>query len=412
MLNPNIQTEIPLDAAGKDQQWQDDLEELGIKLLPDTNKTLKEIITKCIFVVDIATPASSTFYNEAADRIYPYTETAIRRLLGKKNKSYFAKRTKYGQFTYNPHQTTISTNEQGIMVFNTYQKPNWMRTKCHPKIPAIHHEFFLHLVGHDIPSYNYLLDWLATSLQSRNQTILVCIAGEGTGKGTLGNIIQALHGETNFSKVRDTIFRTKFNGAIQNKSLIYVDEASIKDKDALDRIKDVVNGYIEVERKGKDAINIDNHASFYLSSNSYDAIRFGADDRRFSIIEMTETPLRDTDIIQHMDELTDESNIQQLGWFLLQRKPDSNMLVPFKGQHAEEVKEAGLADWEFWLVNDWHEQQQKDDEIDWRDIKRDISAFQNISVGRKELESAVKKYPDKLKWKQIRKSSIRKVIVL
>ncbi|MBK7962484.1 MAG: hypothetical protein IPK04_15625 [Bdellovibrionales bacterium] len=96
---------------------------------------------------------------------------------------------------------------------------------------------------------------MANSLQNRNLTILTAIGEEGIGKGILGEIMEDLHGKQNFIKVRDTVFKEKFNAPFENKTLVYVDEIKITTREALDRIKDVVNWQIEIEKRGRSSFS-------------------------------------------------------------------------------------------------------------------------------------------------------------
>src|SRR6185437_15064174 len=114
-------------------------------------------------------------------------------------------------------------------------------------------------------------------------TLLCTIGAQGIGKGVFGSILEALHGEANAVKVRDQVFKGQFNAPLANKTLVYVDEIALTTKEAHDRIKDVVNQKVEIESKGKDPVQLKNYASFYLSSNSFDAIKLEAGDRRYSI---------------------------------------------------------------------------------------------------------------------------------
>ena len=101
--------------------------------------------------------------------------------------------------------------------------------------------------------------------------------------------------------------------------------------------------------------------SFYLSSNSFDAIPLEPGQRRFSIIQLTDTKLKDSELSRTwptlqklVDELRSQSNIARLAAYLYHREIDrKKMLETFVSERAREVREAGLKEWESWVIQDW-----------------------------------------------------------
>lgn len=323
---------------------------------------------------------------------------------------------------YDPHQHKLLFPESsGLYSYNSYRPPFWKKSLFFngtvaqtATIPEIYKDFLLHLTADDLPSFEYLLDWLALSLQGRNMTILTAIGEEGIGKGILGELMEDLHGAGNFIKVRDNVFKEKFNAPFENRSLVYVDEIKISDRTALDRIKDVVNWQIEIEKKGKDPQSVRNHASFYLSSNSFDAIPIDSGQRRFSIIQLTDTKLSKSDfgmrwetIQKLVDELRDPKNISELASYLYWRHIDQKkMLEPFVSDRALDVKEAGLKDWENWVIYDWCEKRRSSSNIKLSELQNAIlEQFKNLKgISRRPIEELSKKFPEVFRVKKVGKS--------
>ncbi|MFA5584780.1 MAG: primase-helicase family protein, partial [Bacteriovoracaceae bacterium] len=247
--------------------------------------------------------------------------------------------------------------------FNIYQRPEWMNHRENiTDIPELYKDFFIHLTNNHQDSYEYLLNWIANSLQSRNKTMLVAVGDQGIGKGILGDILRELHGEENYTKTNDEILKSKFNMSLKYKTVVNIDEINIKNnKYAFNRLKDLINDSIQIEQKGKDQTTIKNTASLYLSTNDNDALPWQDDDRRLSVIELTQTPLKDSPLVLNYDseedyvqELLKEENIKALGCYMLTRKINpKEMERRFLCNKFTDLIANNLKDWEYWLINTW-----------------------------------------------------------
>lgn len=371
----------------------------------DMNESLRALILRCHYITDIADPNNIRVVDLAKGETHNIHIDVIRGLLDKNEwAAYRKKNCILAQFTYNPRLDSPLTIDPslGVYVYNTFVPPKWRAGAYFhgealvpvTSIPPIYEEFFRHLTDNDNASYEYLLDWLATSLQGRNFTILTAIGNQGIGKGTLGEIMKRIHGESNFSEASDKVFKEKFNGKLEAKTLVYVDEIDLKTKESHDRIKAVVNEYIEIEKKGIDAITVKNYASFYISSNDFDAIRPESDDRRYSVIQLTNTKLATTPLMGKLTELLDGANIEALGKFLYFRPIARDMLFPFRSRRFEEVKNASLADWELYILEEFIQE--------FKGGTPTIKAAQEALIGadvvskapgRRKFENLAKKYP-------------------
>jgi hypothetical protein len=273
--------------------------------------------------------------------------------------------------------------------------------------------FFRHLTDNDTASYEYLLDWLANSLQNRNRTILVAIGEQGIGKGVLGDIMKELHGEKNYSKTNDGVFKERFNGPLLYKTLVHVDEIKIGNNDvAYNRLKDVVNDTLQIEEKCKNQVTINNHASFYICSNNLDAIPIEDGQRRFSLIWLTEQKLYDSEILNGYHsvddfyaELMKQENIQNLGMYLLHRKLDKNKLIrPFVSKKLEQLKSANLKEWEEWFIFDYCVKNYRNGGTNLHDVIDTVKPAikkacpeLKTAPGRNKLEDLSKRYPKAFK---------------
>lgn len=388
----------------------------------DYDEGLRKRILKSHLIVNQEESAHSFLVNMETGETLNIDLKNIKSVLKSDFDFYVSTKKVIAAIDYDPHQhKLLFQDSSGLYCYNSYRAPLWKQAlffggsiASTPNLPELYKEFLLHLTANDLPSFEYLLDWLAISLQGRNMTILTAIGEEGIGKGILGELMEDLHGVGNFIKVRDNVFKEKFNAPFENRSLVYVDEIKISDRTALDRIKDVVNWQIEIENKGKDPKSVRNHASFYLSSNSFDAIPIDHGQRRFSIIQLTDTKLNKSDfglkwetVQKLVDELRDPKNISELASYLFYRSVDhKKMLEPFVSERALDVKEAGLKDWENWVIYDWCEKRRSLSNIKIGELQKAIlEQFKHIKgIGRRPIEDLSKKFPDVFRVKKVGKS--------
>ena len=194
---------------------------------------------------------------------------------------------------------------------------------------------------------------MAKAIQGRNYTILTTIGNQGIGKGVLGEIMRQVVGDKNFYKTESRLLTKDFNKQILNKKLVYIDELKLKNTSEENKIKTLVNDYIEIEGKGVDAVEVKNYASIYVSSNDFDAIRLRGDDRRFSIIELTKKKLLKTMSEKEVSSLLLLENISKFASFLYHRDlSDKNLSQVFISSRTAEVRESSLKAWEEFFIDD------------------------------------------------------------
>lgn len=328
----------------------------------DYNDPIRNVILASHLIVDEGDQTRTNLVDLTTGERFDISKENIKSILTREEFTEFNRyRVIYAKFTYNPYvKKILFERDRALMGYNMYTPPKWLRRHHYNGeplsvggVPPIIDKFLNHLTGNDEPSKLYIYDWLTTALKDRNYTILTAIGDQGIGKGVFGNLLEKLVGESNFKKTRDEVFKKHFNSQLENKRLVYIDELALNTKEAHDRMKDIVNDIIEIEAKGKDAKTITNHASFYISSNHIDAIRLEPDDRRISAIELTEIPLlrefTRTDIEEGI--LSDDA-VAAFASFLWQRNVERDMRIPFRTERFNEMLDAGLRNWQRFVVYD------------------------------------------------------------
>jgi len=281
----------------------------------------------------------------------------------------FSSKVSFCDFEYNPEVFKKHFTVDGVKKYNLFNPPFWLAKYFYygievenSSMPELFDRYLKHFTNDHDESYEYVLDWLAYSLRHRNNCILTAIGNQGTGKGVLGEIIRRLwcsddkfdskYMNNNFDSIMGSAFKKEFNGFLENKRVFYIDEIMINSVDQEDRVKVLVNDFISVEKKGEDAKTIKNFASIYVSSNNLDSIRLRADDRRFSILEMSSDNLLTKFTKREIeDQMMCVDNIRKFGQYLWSREVDpKKMQKVFVTERTKSVREASLREWEEYFI--------------------------------------------------------------
>ena len=267
------------------------------------------------------------------------------------------------EFVYDPFKRErVYEGDDLISYFNNYEPPTWMvdeygqykEVERVDKMPELFHRFFTHLSNGKESEYNYIIKWLANSIQDRNFCVLTAIGAPGIGKGVLGNIMLGLVGLSNFTKTDNKLISKDFNAQIRNKRLVFCDEINIKKTNHMNKFKDLVNDKIEIEGKGKDAKLDDNHASIYIASNNLDSLYIPENDRRFSVVELTNNRLDSKFTVKEIEQLCDLKNIEEFAKYLYHYEVDqAEMLKVHRSQRLEDIKLSTLSDAQEWFLEDY-----------------------------------------------------------
>lgn len=304
-------------------------------------------------------------WDEANYRTYPTKKETVTVDFNKKQD--YLRNSKQVQVTYLPKRKHGLTMHNGELIFNSYKAPSWLEEHYRfgkplpivTEVPPLYEKFIRHLVDNDEESYNYVLDWIAISLQARNLAFLTTIGSAGIGKGFLARIIDALHGFNNSVMVEFATIQSNFNSATAEKTFVYYNEANRMSEKDKAKMKTQNEDKIRNEQKGVDAEVVANYSNVYISSNNLDAMQLDSDDRRFSIINLTtkrlETVLTQNEISQLAPkEGQTFEQLNQFGYYLMQRKYNPNYAIDsFKSEQTKRIKDAAAADWEKWIIEDF-----------------------------------------------------------
>jgi len=175
-------------------------------------------------------------------------------------------------------------------IINTCIQPEWRYSDEQPEIAPIFVDFIESLFTTK-ESLQYALNWIYEAVYGRNATYLVMNGRKGIGKNILATAISKLVGIHNYTEAPRSALTKEFNTYLIDKRLVLMDEISFREAREKDKLKSYLNTFQAVEGKGKDAKMIELHCSIILSSNTDKDVFIEPDDRRFSVMDLSETPL-------------------------------------------------------------------------------------------------------------------------
>jgi hypothetical protein len=121
-----------------------------------------------------------------------------------------------------------------------------------------------------------------------NRPFAVILFGpQGSGKSMFGELVGEFFGPNYLYVDSSERLMSKFNSALENKLMVFVDEGTPgTEKDAA-RLKTLVSSpRIEIERKGWDTYSTKKSFRLFMATNSRHAIRADADDRRYLVLRV------------------------------------------------------------------------------------------------------------------------------
>tara|TARA_R110000782_G_scaffold41860_1_gene95631 strand:- start:779 stop:2341 length:1563 start_codon:yes stop_codon:yes gene_type:complete len=258
--------------------------------------------------------------------------------------------------------------QEGTAIVNLYKHPSWrldsllnipessgLESKEDFALPSSARAFFLHLFP-EKESRHYVYDYMYHALTSKHgcENILFIHSGTGTGKTLFAdNLMRNLVGDSNYRQTSKNLFKSAFNSVLENKRVIYFDEAKV-DRDSYKVVKLYANNRMNIEKKGVDADNLTSlFFSLIVSTNKMKDYYLDNDDRRSSIVETTKIKLLSIwskeEADQFAEDLEKDDFIGEIGDFILARawtKKPPKGLHQFKGKKFYKFVQYHLSSWQ------------------------------------------------------------------
>lgn len=265
---------------------------------------------------------------------------------------------------YNPYDPVkvrdIVVSGLDVKVLNTYKPPTWFGNEDipHPEeMPEAFSKFFGHLIP-DPRVREFAYNWLHAAILTRNETILTINGVKGIGKGIFSEILKALVGKDNFQPAAVSSLDSDFNSMLENNRAIVFDEIEVT-KAAHTKLKRYANVDQSIEKKGVDASkSTETFNSLVITNNDTSDMYIEVDDRRFSVLECTKTPLLQAmskdEIDEIVDAVEDEALLGQLGnWLVDHGKCDKyDTFSVWKGPTFYKLAYTSLSAWQKHIVDE------------------------------------------------------------
>jgi len=169
----------------------------------------------------------------------------------------------------------------------------------------------------------WIAAWLARIVQDpggeRPGTAIVLRGGQGTGKGIFVNYFGRLLGDHYKQVAQAGQVTGRFNHHLKDALLVFVDEGFwAGDKQAEGVIKNMITEPdITIEQKGKDVIQVKNHISLIMASNSSWVVPAGLEERRFFVLDVADSHQQDHKYFKAIVDQMENGGIEAMLYDLL-----------------------------------------------------------------------------------------------
>jgi hypothetical protein len=180
------------------------------------------------------------------------------------------------------------------------------------------------ICGSDDDCFEYLMNWMARAVQipwEKGETIVVLRGNEGSGKGVLGNALLKIFGEHALHITQAAQLVGQFNGHLRNKLYIFADEAFFAgDKKHVNALKaTATEDMATYEFKHRNATRGINYLHTLMASNETWVIPASENDRRFFVLDVKSTMVRELDYFENLTNQLKEGGYEAMLSELLSR---------------------------------------------------------------------------------------------
>jgi len=153
--------------------------------------------------------------------------------------------------------------------------------------------------------YDYLMKFLVHMWQKPEEkpgVMIVLLGGQGTGKGTLFNLLQSIWSRTTLQVSAVEHVTGGFNAAMERSYIINMDEALFSgDRKSMDRLKSMITEpTIAIEQKYQPRRTIQSIHRFFAASNHDHFGNIETDDRRFVFLRVSDKRQGDHDYFSRL----------------------------------------------------------------------------------------------------------------
>lgn len=304
------------------------------------------------------------------------------------------------ELVYDPHsmkaREPVERGGHTIIKVNQYTPPEWRKLeRKEDECPDV----ILRVLKHVFPDAEcrkFVLNWLHNMLMRRNETYLILNGAKGCGKGVFTAMAEALVGPEHCAKAPTGLLDSTFNGVLLNNRLIVFDEHIINTDERIAKLKEYANPNLNVEFKNRNALkSMKTYNSYLITNNSIKDMRVEHDDRRYSVADMSDDRLDNTEVSgitpdelqQLMVDLVEDIELQvNWGNYIINhcKSDDYDQFSDWTGARYHKMVKASLSMWKEYIY-DTLKAEVKGFEIAHLDMRRkfkrdkDSAAFADIN---------------------------------
>lgn len=188
-----------------------------------------------------------------------------------------------------------------------------------------HDHLYRNVCKHSEPILEYLLSWMARTVQFPNEPGQVCVVmqgPQGIGKSVTAKVFGSLFGRHFLHISNPSHLVGTFNAHFRDVVVLFADEGFFAgDPKHVSTLKTLITeDTLQIEAKGIDAETAPNYIHLMMASNSDHVIRAARDERRFLVLDVAADNRRDSVFFQQMmDQMYKQGGREALLHFLLSR---------------------------------------------------------------------------------------------
>ncbi|MCB2183113.1 MAG: virulence-associated E family protein [Desulfobulbaceae bacterium] len=256
----------------------------------------------------------------------------------------------------------------------------------------------------DQEAFDYLLKYVAHALQCPSEkpgVMIILLGGQGTGKGTLGRILQKIWSATYVQVNNIDSVTGSFNASLERSFIVFMDEALFSgNRRGSDALKSLVTEpLLQINEKFQPARQIRSYHRFFAATNADHFKNTEHDDRRDFTLRLSESRKGDHAYWNELNNevnnggveaMTDDLLAMDLSSFNVRNKPNTKELLEQKMLSLDPIArwwhdclDSGYISMKTQYVN--VERHPYEDESKWPDFvgtKEAIEGISEISGGR------------------------------
>jgi hypothetical protein len=217
---------------------------------------------------------------------------------------------------------------------------------------------------------DYFYDATHYIVKDRLDVYLVLSGSPGIGKGMYARIMSELLGEDNVKDATKNVLKSSFNDIFVDTRLVTHDEYPAATREEMSALKKNIESKQSIQKKFEDIkTRGDVWASQIITVNKGVRYQFEPNERKFSVLDLTDVPLLDVMTETEIDGVTrrieeDPEYLARIGYYFLNHKPKASKKIGLKGDRFWDMCLAGLVGFNRFMVAELRRQHGAEHNLD------------------------------------------------